>query len=951
LIILLALPSVLFAAEIDPSFKFSTIETAHFKVHFHEELREVGERAAQLAEEAHCMLEPVFKWTPYEKTNLVIIDNMDFANGFTSVLPYNLIYIFAVPPQPDMTIGQYEDWLRLAIIHEYAHVLTMDPSNGYSGIMREIFGKPLPGGDPLSLLLFFATVPPNVLMPDWWLEGMATWAETQYAPIGRGRNSYYEMIFRMAVADNNIPSVDKINGDVPYWPDGHLPYIYGLALQRYIAKTQGNETLGKLNTAHSSRFPYFISEPPKRLTGKNYALLYKDMINDMKEEQRAKIGTLGSMAFTNSEVLDIKGEMLSSAKLSKDGIRLALQREDPHEHDSVIIFDYPSLREIGSFRRLPSDRDLSWSPDGTKIYFTQADLRGGYNLYQDLYYYDLKRDKIVRLTKGVRIKEPDASMDGNSLAVVIVNGTSQSLGIIAIDKERPDIKRLIEHKSKRISTPRYSPDGKLIVYSVRDEYGNTSLNLYDIATNTEIELLKDRFDNQYPVWSPDGSYIVFISDRNGVYNLYAYSIKDKKVLRITHLLGGAFYPEVSPDSKTILFSSYTSRGFRIEKIPYDPSAWSDEPAPTIKPYWPYTQADTLSECKGKIPPKKETPRPYSAFGSLAPRFWLPTLRADHDGVVLGAFTAGQDALGYHTYIVEGGYGLKSGYPYYDATYIYDRFYPTLMLRAYREELLYRDFFNDKTDLEERIEGLSGSLIFPIKRLESRFNLIIGYKFEERTQTSGTEPVFEGRRDAIFGGFTYSDTLKYPYSISKEEGRSLSFIYRNYSKKRNSEVDSEEYIGKLREYLRIYRHNVLVLDLRGGASSGDRIPQQAFQLGGIEAENEDFPVRGYPPRFRTGKYIATASLEYRMPIWYIFKGPGTKPFFLDRLHAAAFTDAGVVWDDFENIRGRDIKVGAGIEARLDTIIGYKFKITPAIGIAHGFSRGGETRGYITIYVDL
>jgi len=51
------------------------------------------------------------------------------------------------------------------------------------------------------------------------------------------------------------------------------------------------------------------------------------------------------------------------------------------------------------------------------------------------------------------------------------------------------------------------------------------------------------------------------------------------------------------------------------------------------------------------------------------------------------------------------------------------------------------------------------------------------------------------------------------------------------------------------------------------------------------------LRGYPSRFATGKYLATGTLEYRAPIWYIFRGFETKPFFWDRLHGAVFADAG------------------------------------------------------------
>ena len=47
----------------------------------------------------------------------------------------------------------------------------------------------------------------------------------------------------------------------------------------------------------------------------------------------------------------------------------------------------------------------------------------------------------------------------------------------------------------------------------------------------------------------------------------------------------------------------------------------------------------------------------------------------------------------------------------------------------------------------------------------------------------------------------------------------------------------------------------------------------------------------------------------------------------------------------------MKVGAGFEARMDMTLGYWLKVTPALGVAHGFSPGGENQVYLTLSVDL
>ncbi|MEK7850392.1 MAG: peptidase S9, partial [Deltaproteobacteria bacterium] len=286
------------AANIDTSLRFSTIETEHFSIHFHQGIEELAQKAAIIAEGVHEPLLKEFNWAPREKTQLVLIDDTDFTNGFATVLPYNTIYIKVVPPSLDMTIGEYEDWLKMLIVHEYSHILTMDSARGYSEVMRSVFGKPLPGLNLFSFLMFIASAPPNVFLPSWWHEGIATWGETEYAGIGRGTSTFYEMILRMAVAENNIPSLDQIIGEVPYWPDGHMPYIFGLRLQKYIADRYGKEALGRLNTAHAGRFPYFINGATLGLFGKDYPTLYTDMIRDLKNEEKKRIDALRQAPFT-----------------------------------------------------------------------------------------------------------------------------------------------------------------------------------------------------------------------------------------------------------------------------------------------------------------------------------------------------------------------------------------------------------------------------------------------------------------------------------------------------------------------------------------------------------------------------------------------------------------------------------------------------------------------------
>src|SRR5690606_32918865 len=97
--------------------------------------------------------------------------------------------------------------------------------------------------------------------------------------------------------------------------------------------------------------------------------------------------------------------------------------------------------------------------------------------------------------------------------------------------------------------------------------------------------------NAAPVWSPDGRWILFGSDRSGIPNLYA--VDAAAAIRsaanggapapgprqVTNVLTGAFQPDVSPDGRWIAFAAYHHDGFRIERMPFDTAAWRT-PAPT-----------------------------------------------------------------------------------------------------------------------------------------------------------------------------------------------------------------------------------------------------------------------------------------------------------------------------------------------------------------------------------
>lgn len=968
-ILLLCVASISHAARLDTSFTFSTIETRHFSIHFHQGLEEVARKTAGIAEEVHGSLSREFSWQPGEKTELVLIDNSDFTNGFATALPYNTIYIQVVPPGLASTLGEYDDWLKMLITHEYAHILTSDPSRGYWSVMRTIFGKPVPGIDPLSGLLFLVTAPPNNFLPRWWHEGMATWAETEYSGAGRGRSSYYDMVFRMAVADTNFPTIAQINGDVPEWPTGNLPYLFGYKLQRYIADTYGKNVLGKLNIAHAGRFPYAINAPPQELfAGKSYRDLYDDMIAALKREETQNISHLSATPFTQVSTVTNKGEILTNPRFSPDGSRIAFTSRDPHDHTSTVITDRSGSTTLAEFRRRYSDGSICWSPDGGNLYFTQAEINNGFNTYQDLYAYTVARDSVTRLTHGQRLGDVEISPDGKIFAAVVTARGSQNLALLeATGAGQATVPRIITNFTlHRLSSPRWSPDAAKISYTVTDNSGQTAIHLYEIASGSDRTLFVVNYTAASPVWSRDGTYLLYVSDETGVFNLFAYDLKEGKSYQVSHLLGGALQPDISPDGRAIIFSNYDSHGFSIAEMALDRNTWMTGRGPSLQkthvepPQVPASPGVSVEV--GGAPNAPATP--YSAVHTVLPSFWLPRISGDGSGkTAFGLFTAGADVLGYNSYALTADYspGRKRGY--FNFTYQNDYLYPSLFLKAHSEPFLYANLL-ERGDYYELNQGVTLGASVPINALESRYRISAGYQLRDQSALSALDStgrfnsiaVFQGRRDSLFAGIHYDNVLRYPYSISSEEGRRISLQYRRYGRELGNDTELSEYSGAYQEFIRLptepLKHHILYLRAAGAlADSSQKTGQQSFNIGGTPSDLNPYPLRGYPIRSVSGQYIATATLEYRTPLFYPMHGPGTLPAFAEKVHGAFFVDAGEVWDTRTPFRVSDVKIGAGVEARMDVTLGYWLKITPALGIAHGFNTGGENQLYMTVYIDL
>ncbi|HET6611015.1 MAG TPA: hypothetical protein VFG83_03465, partial [Kofleriaceae bacterium] len=163
LVALLVLTSARTARAGDPGQVWRTIESEHFVIHYYEPLDDLAHRVAVVAERAHRVLAPILEHEPKDKTQIVLVDDTDGANGFASVIPRNRIWLYLTAPTSASTLNDHDDWLFGLVAHEYTHILHLDSITGLPAIYNRIFGK---------------TWAPNQVQPRWMIEGLAAYEES-----------------------------------------------------------------------------------------------------------------------------------------------------------------------------------------------------------------------------------------------------------------------------------------------------------------------------------------------------------------------------------------------------------------------------------------------------------------------------------------------------------------------------------------------------------------------------------------------------------------------------------------------------------------------------------------------------------------------------------------------------------------------------------------------------
>ncbi|TAK59331.1 MAG: biopolymer transporter Tol, partial [Bacteroidetes bacterium] len=440
---------------------------------------------------------------------------------------------------------------RHVIHHELVHAVINDMF--YGGSLQNIIANNI-----------------TLQLPLWFNEGIA-----EYEALKWDTNS--DMFLRDATIHEYLPPIIGLNG--------YLAYRGGQSLWYYISTKYGEEKIGDIlmrvkssrsvDEGFRSAIGLNIKELSERWEREQKVLYWPDIakrddptdysrrLTDHREDgsfyntsptlspQGDKIAFLSNRddyfdVFVSSTLEGstphklIKGQRTADFEelhlltpgmaWSPDGKRLALAAKSG-EQDAIIIFDVDSEDEEKLEFNLDGIFSIDWSHDGTTLAFS-----GSKNGQSDIYIYNLTSKELKNITHDIfSDMDPAWSPDGKSLYFT-------------------------SDRSDNLTFLKTQADFKMQSYRVR----HTDLYKFEL-NGVEAVRLSDTplADESSPVPSADGKHLLFISDLNGINNIYDLNLTTDSLRPLTNSLTGVYQLSLSRDANKLAYASLHKGGFDL----------------------------------------------------------------------------------------------------------------------------------------------------------------------------------------------------------------------------------------------------------------------------------------------------------------------------------------------------------------------------------------------------
>jgi len=143
--------------------------------------------------------------------------------------------------------------------------------------------------------------------------------------------------------------------------------------------------------------------------------------------------------------------------------------------------------------------------------------------------------------------------------------------IWTLNLDTGELQNLTEWSQSDEDHSEWSPDGSQIVFSSNKLANRNQIYLMNADGTNVRQLTNLAGDNQRATWSPDGTRIAFDSTRDGNSEIYVMNVDGSNLINVTNHPGLDFFPAWSPDGTRIAFTSDRDGNNEIYIVDFDGS--------------------------------------------------------------------------------------------------------------------------------------------------------------------------------------------------------------------------------------------------------------------------------------------------------------------------------------------------------------------------------------------
>lgn len=588
----------------DPaSLKWLQIKTNRFRVIYPESYGSEGILFAKSLDDAYTGLSGII---PEKKFRIpVVIHNYSTkSNGYVAWAPRRM-EIYPAPEQNAIPL----DFKKQLAIHELTHVFQLVSLNqGFSKVMSLLLGEQFTGFTGL-------------LLPLWYFEGEAVFAESVLTESGRGRTPSFQKEFKAIALDRKrLYKYDMIvNGSFKKYVPDH--YQSGYQMVTYALAKEGKDIWN--NTLDfTARNPYLLNPVNISLSrdaGLSKKRLYKESFDTLKTIWGRELSEKKIISY-DAVNPDKKGEYVNYHSPVSAGKDTIIAVKTSMEETPSFVLINPEERTEKRIHYPGPMYPYIISHAGGRIVWVenQPDPRWENRNYSVIKILDIKTGSTRRLSARSRYFAASLSPDGAVIAAV-ENSVENRNSLLLIDAESGAIITSSESpQNAALQRPQWEQGGSGITVISLTEEGEGILS-YSVKEHTWRTLIENGNDDLQSSLLRNDS-LFYISSHSGTDNVYLKAPGKGDIL-ITQSKYGI--NDLSPDENRLLFSNYSSAGYdicftRLNEISEIPDNVDESPSFLINRFEKRTASAVVKDLSGYTPVPFRKHRHLFRFHS-----WMP----------------------------------------------------------------------------------------------------------------------------------------------------------------------------------------------------------------------------------------------------------------------------------------------------------------------------------------